>query len=156
MRKTSSNTGIHIHLQHVCVPVCNVFQSVANMVPATGGPQRTTVWLQSFSCCGGLIGHTLHMGLSRFHHCTWNGSVAINPGSSAWGIHFLMRSPRATNVGRCRCVGQHITCSKRSWKRSNTMAQPQILPSEIRLWLAGLLHVKSWWFSRLVHWFLEI
>lgn len=57
MLQVSSNTDTH--MQHECCLVCNVFQSVANMVPATEGPQRISV-VAELPCCGGLIGHTLH------------------------------------------------------------------------------------------------
>ena len=41
MLQVSSNAGTH--MQHECCLVCNVFQSVANMVPATEEPQRISV-----------------------------------------------------------------------------------------------------------------
>lgn len=66
MFQVSSNTGTH--MQHECCLVCNVFQSVANMsLPQEN--HRGSVWSQSFSCCGGLIGRTQQRGRPTFSHC---------------------------------------------------------------------------------------
>lgn len=66
MLQLSSKTGTH--MQHECCLVCNVFQSVANMVPATGEPQRISVvtelpllWWAYWTLSA--------LGLPSFNHC---------------------------------------------------------------------------------------
>lgn len=62
MLQVSSNTDTH--MRHECCLVCNVFQSVVNVVPATEEPQRISVvaelpllwWVYSAHCVQGLPG----------------------------------------------------------------------------------------------------
>lgn len=70
----SLQTQAHIHMQHVCCLVCNVFQSVANMVLATEKPQENySVVAKLFLLWWAYWTHSAE-GLLRFNHCT----VAIN------------------------------------------------------------------------------
>lgn len=62
-------TQAHKHMQHVCRLLCNVFQSVASV----GACHRWTteelsMWLQCFSCCGGITEHSTGP-FSFFNHC---------------------------------------------------------------------------------------
>lgn len=52
-------------MQHECCLVCNVFQSVANMVPATEEPQRISVVARASPAVVGLL-DTLCTGPSQF------------------------------------------------------------------------------------------
>lgn len=66
MLQVSSNTGTH--MQHECCLVCNVFQSVANMVPATEEPQRISVVAELFLLWWAYWTHSAE-GLPTFNHC---------------------------------------------------------------------------------------
>lgn len=56
MLQVSSNL-VH-NICNVSAAQCNVFQSVASMVPATQQPQRISAVCESFPSWGGLLGHS--------------------------------------------------------------------------------------------------
>lgn len=70
----SLQTQAHIRMQHVCCLVCNVFQSVANMVLATEKPQENYSVVAKLFLLWWAYWTYSAAGFPCFSHCT----VTIN------------------------------------------------------------------------------